>query len=237
MEISPDNIIFYARYPFVINATLLFTWITMALLVGASWLITRRLSVQAPLSPWQQLWEIGVENICQQIREVSQQEPEPYLAFVGTLFLFIVTSNALAIVPDYQPPTGSLSTTTALALCVFFAVPIFGIQQKGWKNYLKSYLEPTPLMLPFQIIGEFSRTLALAMRLFGNIMSGNLLVAILLSLVPLFVPVAMQLLGLVFGLIQAYVFAVLALVYISSASQAKRSAPSEADRPGHPVNQ
>ncbi|MEB3228094.1 MAG: F0F1 ATP synthase subunit A [Synechocystis sp.] len=223
MEISPDSVIYYARYPLVINATLVFTWITMALLVGASWLITRRLEVQPPLSPWQQLWEMGVETICQQIREVTQQDPEPYLGFVGSLFLFIVTANVLAIVPGYQPPTGSLSTTTALALCVFVAVPIFGIQQKGWLAYLKSYLEPTPLMLPFQIIGEFSRTLALAVRLFGNIMSGNLLAAILLSLVPLFVPVVMQLLGLILGIIQAYVFAVLALVYIASASQVQGS--------------
>jgi F-type H+-transporting ATPase subunit a len=223
MEISPDSVIYYARYPLVINATLVFTWITMALLVGASWLITRRLEVQPPLSPWQQLWEMGVETICQQIREVTQQDPEPYLGFVGSLFLFIVTANVLAIVPGYQPPTGSLSTTTALALCVFVAVPIFGIQQKGWLGYLKSYLEPTPLMLPFQIIGEFSRTLALAVRLFGNIMSGNLLAAILLSLVPLFVPVVMQLLGLILGIIQAYVFAVLALVYIASASQVQGS--------------
>ncbi|MGA1622852.1 MAG: F0F1 ATP synthase subunit A [Synechocystis sp.] len=223
MEISPDSVIYYASYPLVINATLVFTWITMALLVGASWLITRRLEVQPPLSPWQQLWEMGVETICQQIREVTQQDPEPYLGFVGSLFLFIVTANVLAIVPGYQPPTGSLSTTTALALCVFVAVPIFGIQQKGWLGYLKSYLEPTPLMLPFQIIGEFSRTLALAVRLFGNIMSGNLLAAILLSLVPLFVPVVMQLLGLILGIIQAYVFAVLALVYIASASQVQGS--------------
>ena len=230
MEISPDSIVFYAHYPFVINATLLFTWITMALLVGGSWLITRHLSVQLPLSPWQQLWEIGVENICQQILEVSQQDPEPYLSFIGTLFLFIVTSNILAIVPGYQPPTGSLSTTTALALCVFVAVPIFGIQQTGWQSYFKSYLEPTPFMLPFKIIGEFSRTLALAMRLFGNIMSGNLLVTILLSLVPLFVPIAMQLLGLVFGLIQAYVFAVLALVYIASAAQVRRPASSDSTK-------
>jgi F-type H+-transporting ATPase subunit a len=100
-------------------------------------------------------------------------------------------------------------------------VPIFGIRRQGLGRYLKSYLEPTPIMLPFQIVGEFSRTLALAVRLFGNIMSGNLLVAILLSLVPLFVPVVMQVLGLVFGLIQAYVFAVLALVYLASATRAQ----------------
>ncbi|PMB39634.1 F0F1 ATP synthase subunit A [Fischerella thermalis CCMEE 5319] len=222
MEITPDRIVIYAREPAILNATLLFTWLTMALLVGVSAWVTRQLSVNPKISPWQNLLEIGVEGIYNQIREITQQEPEPYLAFVGTLFLFIVTSNLLTVVPGYHAPTGSLSTTAALALCVFFAVPIFGIRKQGLWRYLQSYLEPTPLMLPFQIIGEFSRTLALAIRLFGNIMSGNLLAAILLSLVPLFVPIVMQILGLVFGLIQAYVFSVLALVYIASATSVQQ---------------
>ncbi|PMB46372.1 F0F1 ATP synthase subunit A [Fischerella thermalis CCMEE 5330] len=225
MEITPDQIVIYAREPMILNATLLFTWLTMALLVGISAWVTRRLSVKPKMSFWQNLLEIGVEGIYNQIREITQQEPEPYLAFVGTLFLFIVTSNLLTVVPGYHAPTGSLSTTIALALCVFFAVPIFGIRKQGLWRYLQSYLEPTPLMLPFQIIGEFSRTLALAIRLFGNIMSGNLLAAILLSLVPLFVPIVMQILGLVFGLIQAYVFSVLALVYIASATSVQQQHP------------
>lgn len=218
MEISPDSLIYFERLPLVINATLVFTWFTMALLVVGAAVVTRRLTVVPPLPTWQNLLEMVVEGIYDQIRDITQQDPEPYFDFVGTLFLFIVTSNVLAVVPGYQAPTGSLSTTTALAICVFVAVPIFGIRSQGLGRYLKSYLEPTPIMLPFQIVGEFSRTLALAVRLFGNIMSGNLLVAILLSLVPLFVPVVMQILGLVFGLIQAYVFAVLALVYLASAT-------------------
>ncbi len=222
MEISPDSIIIYAREPIVLNATLLFTWLTMGLLVGVSAWVTRQLSVRPRLPAWQNLLEMIVEGIYNQIRDITQQDPEPYLSFVGTLFLFIVTSNLLTVVPGYHAPTGSLSTTAALALCVFVAVPIFGIRQQGLWHYLKSYLEPTPIMLPFQIIGEFSRTLALAMRLFGNIMSGNLLAAILLSLVPLFVPVVMHILGLVFGVIQAYVFSVLALVYIASASSVQQ---------------
>ncbi|WP_099238303.1 F0F1 ATP synthase subunit A [Synechococcus sp. BDU 130192] len=218
MQITPDNIIFYQYQFVVINATLVYTWLTMALLViGAAW-VTKKLVVRPKLSPWQNFLEIVVDGIYQHIAEVTQQEPEPYLAFVGTLFLFILTANLLTVVPGYQAPTGSLSTTTALAIAVFIAVPIYGIRQRGILGYLKSYLQPTPIMLPFQIIGEFSRTLALAVRLFGNIMSGNLLAAILLALVPLFVPVAMNLLGLVFGVIQAYVFAILALVYIASAA-------------------
>jgi F-type H+-transporting ATPase subunit a len=222
MEISPDNIIYFARSPMVINATLVFTWLTMACLVGVAAWVTRQLVVRPPLPRWQNVLELLVDGIYQQIKDVTQQDPEPYLSFVGTLFLFIVTANLLMVVPGYQAPTGSLSTTTALALCVFVAVPIYGIRQQGLGRYLKSYLEPTPIMLPFQIIGELSRTLALAVRLFGNIMSGNLLAAILLSLVPLFVPVVMQVLGLVFGIIQAYVFAILALVYIASATSVQR---------------
>jgi F-type H+-transporting ATPase subunit a len=222
MEISPDNIIYFARSPMVINATLVFTWLTMACLVGVAAWVTRQLVVRPPLPRWQNVLELLVDGIYQQIKDVTQQDPEPYLSFVGTLFLFIVTANLLMVVPGYQAPTGSLSTTTALAICVFVAVPIYGIRQQGLGRYLKSYLEPTPIMLPFQIIGELSRTLALAVRLFGNIMSGNLLAAILLSLVPLFVPVVMQVLGLVFGIIQAYVFAILALVYIASATSVQR---------------
>lgn len=222
MEISPDNVVIYTWGTVVLNATVLFTWLTMISLVGISILVTQRLSICPKMSPWQNCLEIVVEGIYNQIKEITDQDPEPYISFVGTLFLFIVTSNLLTVVPGYHAPTGSLSTTMALALCVFVAVPIFGIRQQGLWHYLKSYLEPTPLMLPFQIIGEFSRTLALAIRLFGNIMSGNLLAAILLSLVPLFVPIVMHLLGLVFGLIQAYVFSVLALVYIASATSVQQ---------------
>ena len=135
---------------------------------------------------------------------------------MGTLFIFIATSNLLAIVPAYHPPTGSLSTTAALAISVFFAVPIFGIRQQGIWKYLRHYLEPSPFLLPFHIISEFSRTLALAVRLFGNVMSEGMIGAILISIAPFFFPVIMQALGLLTGLIQAYIFAILAVVYIGS---------------------
>ena len=227
MEISPDNIIYWQSGVVTLNATILFTWIVMAFLVIISWLITRNLSSQTKISRWQSLLEIIVEGIANQIHEVSQQEATKYIGFIGTLFLFIAVSNTLAIVPGYQPPTGSLSTTTALALCVFVAVPLFGIMKRGVIGYLRNYIQPTVFMLPFNIIGEFSRTLALAVRLFGNIMSGSMLVAILLSLVPLFFPVVMQALGLLFGLIQAYVFAMLAMVYIASATSTQKQNQSE----------
>ena len=227
MEISPDNIIYWQSGVINLNATIVFTWLVMAFLIIVSWLVTRNLSPKSKISRWQSLLEIIVEGIANQIHEVSQQEATKYIGFIGTLFLFIAVSNTLAIVPGYQPPTGSLSTTTALALCVFVAVPLFGIMKRGVVGYLRNYIQPTIFMLPFNIIGEFSRTLALAVRLFGNIMSGTMLVAILLSLVPLFFPIVMQALGLVFGLIQAYVFAMLAMVYIASATSTQRQNKKE----------
>lgn len=232
MEISPDSIIYWTYGPFKLNATILFTWLVMALLVLVSWLVTRRLTSDETISRGQNLLEVLVEALRQQISEIGQQRPERYLPFIGTLFIFIATSNLLAIVPGYNPPTGSLSTTAALAICVFVAVPLYGVAQLGLWNYLKQYTRPTPIMLPFNIIGELSRTLALAVRLFGNVMSGTMIAGVLLSIVPLFFPIIMQLLGLVTGMIQAYIFAVLAMVYIASATQVQGDKqPSAADTP------
>jgi F-type H+-transporting ATPase subunit a len=188
--------------------------------VLVSWLVTRKLSSGAEISPWQNLLEVLVAGMREQIRQISQQEPGPYLPFIGTLFIFISVSNLLAIVPGYHPPTDSLSTTTALALCVLVAVPVYGIAQQGLRGYLSHYLKPTFLMLPFHILSEMTRTLALAVRLFGNVMSGAMIGAILLAVVPLFFPLVMQLLELLIGQVQAFIFAVLATVYIASATQA-----------------
>ena len=151
------------------------------------------------MSRWQNLLEIVVGTINDQIKDVSQQKPDRYLPFIGTLFLFIVTSNLLAVVPGFYAPTASLSTTVALAICVLVAVPIYGIASQGFWGYLKLYVQPTPLMLPFNVIGELSRTLALAVRLFGNMMSGAKIAAILLLIAPLFFPILMNALGLLTG--------------------------------------
>ncbi len=222
MTINPDTIIIFQTGWFTINATILFTWLVIAFLTIGSWLITRKLSSQGPLSRWQNLLEVLILGIKGQIREVSRQDPGPYLPFVGTLFIYIVVSNILAVVPGFIPPTSSLSTTAALAICVFIAVPVFGIASQGITDYLRQYLKPTFFMLPFNIIGELSRTLALAVRLYGNMMSGTVIVAILLTITPLIFPVIMQALGLLTGIIQAYIFAILAMVYIASASQVHR---------------
>jgi len=221
-QISPDAVILWKWGFFSINLTMVFTWAVMALLVLVSWLVTRNLSTGTKISRWQNLLEVLVNAMRNQIREVSQSEPDFYLPFIGTMFLFIAVSNFLAMIPGYVPPTGSLSTTAALAICVFIAVPAFGILEQGVGGYLKHYIQPTVFMLPFHVIGELSRTLALAVRLFGNIMSGTKIVAILLAITPLLFPIVMQALGLLTGIIQAYIFAILAMVYIASGTRARK---------------
>lgn len=219
MEISPDAIIIFQWNGTHINATIFFTWVVMVLLIFISWMATKNLTIGPKISRWQNFLEVIVGYIRQQIREITQQNPDPFIPFLGTLFLFISVSNLLAIIPGYQPPTGSLSTTSALAICVFIAIPIFGIAKKGIRSYFKHYMEPSIFMMPFNIIGDFSRILALAVRLFGNVMSGTLIVAVLFVITPLFVPIVMQVLGLLIGQIQAYIFTVLATVYIASATR------------------
>ena len=220
-DLSPDQVVLWQWGFATFNYTILYTWVVMGLLVFVSWAATRRLTSSPQMSRLQNFLEIVVGSINSQIRDVSQQKPERYLPFIGTLFIFIVTSNLLAVVPGFHAPTASLSTTAALAICVLVAVPAYGIAHLGLWQYLKLYAQPTPLMLPFNVIGELSRTLALAVRLFGNMMSGAKIAAILLAITPLFFPVLMQALGLLTGVIQAYIFAILALVYIASATQAR----------------
>ncbi len=216
MHLSPDDVIFW-QYGFItINLTLVTTWGLMVVMVIGSWVLTRKLKTGLHISRWQSTLEIIVTGINTQIEEVGLSQPQKYIGFIGTLFLFIAVSNVAIIFPGYEPPTGSLSTTTALALAVFLAVPFFGIERGGVLTYLKSYLQPTVIMLPFNILGEITRTLALAVRLFGNIMSGGLIVGILLSISPLFFPIVMKVLGLLTGLVQAYIFSILATVYIAA---------------------
>jgi len=223
MHLSPDELVYW-EYGFLkLNATIVFTWAIMGFLVLGAVLITRRLSTGQTRSRWQNLLEILVLGLVEQIREIGISAPRTYLAFLGTLFLFIATASLATIVPGYEPPTGSLSTTAALALVVFVAVPWFGIMGRGVGGYLRSYIEPTPIMLPFNLISEVSRTLALAVRLFGNMMSGAMIVAILLIIVPFFLPIIMTVLGLLTGMVQAYIFSILAGVYIAAASQTQRS--------------
>jgi len=219
MRLSPDEMIFW-QYDFVkLNATIVFTWGLMFVLAVGSKLITRKLSRDLQRSRWQNLLEIVVTAIEKQIEEVGLSQPRKYLPFIGTIFLFIAAAALCTVIPGYQAPTGSLSTTVALALCVMVAVPLFGIAEQGLNGYLKSYVSPTFIMLPFNVISEVSRTLALAVRLFGNMMSGSMIIAILLVITPFIFPIVMTLLGLLTGMVQAYIFSILAVVYISAATR------------------
>jgi F-type H+-transporting ATPase subunit a len=219
MRLSPDQLIYWQWGYFKVNATIAFTWALMLLLAMGSLLITRRLSTGLHRSSWQNALEIIVLGITNQIKDVGLQNPRKYLAFLGTLFLFVATASVCTVIPGYEPPTASLSTTTALALCVLVAVPVFGIWDRGLKGYLKTYTEPTLIMLPFNVIGELSRTLALAVRLFGNMMSGAMIIAILLTITPFVFPIVMTMLGLLTGMVQAYIFTILAAVYIAAATR------------------
>lgn len=217
MKLSPDETIIWNHGFFTVNLTIVTTWAIMLVLVVASILITRKLRTDIRISRWQSFLEMLVTGMNEQIKDIGLENPEQYIGFIGTLFLFIAVANLCIIFPWYVPPTSSLSTTTALAICVFMAVPFFGIAKSGIGGYLKSYLKPTFIMLPFNLISEVSRTLALAVRLFGNIMSGGMIVAILLSITPFIFPIVMNALGLLTGTVQAYIFSILATVYIAAA--------------------
>jgi len=223
MNITPDQAILWQHGFIKVNATLVMTWILMAVMFAvAKLLVRRRVSAAAPMSRGRAALEVIVTGIVRQIADVGLSRPERFMPFLGTLFLFIALSNVGTLIPGFEPPTSSLSTTAALALCVFVAVPLFGIREQGLRGYLQTYTEPTVLMLPFNIISELSRTLALAVRLFGNMMSGGLIVAILLSITPFFFPVVMTALGLLTGMVQAYIFTILAAVYIAAATTTQR---------------
>jgi len=222
MRLSPDEIIFWQFGLFKLNATIMFTWGLMLVLAVGSKLITRKISTDMKRSHWQNLLEIVITGMEKQIEEVGLGQPRKYLGFLGTLFLFVAVASLCTVIPGYEPPTGSLSTTAALALCVFVAVPFFGIAEQGVGDYLKSYTSPTLIMLPFNIISELTRTLALAVRLFGNMMSGAMIVGILLTIVPFIFPIIMTALGLLTGMVQAYIFSILATVYIAAATRVRK---------------
>jgi F-type H+-transporting ATPase subunit a len=226
MNLTSDQDILWQHGFLNLNETIVTTWVmTLAMALGAK-LLTRTPVTEGAVSRCQALLEIIVTSIDKQIQEVGLNPPQKYLPFLGTLFLFVATASVCTVLPGYRPPTGSLSTTVALALCVFVAVPVFGIRDQGLGGYLRTYTKPTLIMLPFNIIGEASRTLALAVRLFGNMMSGVLIIAILLTITPYLFPIVMTALGLLTGMVQAYIFSILAAVYIAAATLARRPKPA-----------
>jgi F-type H+-transporting ATPase subunit a len=198
----------------------------MALLGGFSWLATRRLSVDEP-SRRQAMLEGVVGSMEEAIRAVAPAEAPRLLPFIGTLWIYIVAANLIGLVPGLGSPTADLSETAALALLVFLSVHWFGIRANGWA-YFRHYLSPSPILLPFHLLSEISRTIALAMRLFGNIMSLELAVLLVLLVAGFLAPVPLLLLHIVEALVQAYIFGMLALIYIAGALQSQhiRSTPT-----------
>jgi len=214
MKSPLENTILFQIGPVPIAETVVTTWVIMAVLVSGSWLITRRL--RRDPSTVQSVAELLCDLVDSQIRETMRTEPGPYRAFIGTLFLFILVANWSSMIPGVEPPTAHLETDAGLAILVFFAVIWYGLKAGGARGYLKSFAAPTPLMIPLNFIESITRTFSLLVRLFGNVMSGVFVIGIVLSLAGLLVPIPFMALDLLTGLVQAYIFAVLAMVFISS---------------------
>ena len=201
--------------PVPITEAVLATWAIMAVLVAGSALVTMRL--RAVPSATQTVFELIVETVDGQIRDTMRTEPAPYRAFVGTLFAFIFVANWCTLIPGVEPPTAHLETDLALAILVFLAVIWFGIRAGGVSGYLATFATPSPLMIPLNFIESVTRTFSLFVRLFGNVMSGVFMISIVLSLAGLFVPIPLMALDLLTGAVQAYIFAILAMVFIAGA--------------------
>jgi F-type H+-transporting ATPase subunit a len=207
--------------PLQFGSTVLTTWLVMALLTGVAWAGTRRLSVAAP-SRWQSALEATVITLQGAIDNVAPGQATRLLPFIGTLWIFIAAANLLGLVPGMRSPTSDLSLTVALALLVFGAVHWYGIRIDGVRAYLRHYLDPNPILLPFHLLGEVTRTLALAVRLFGNMMSLEMAALLLLLVAGFLAPVPLLMLHIVEALVQAYIFGTLALVYVAGALQSQQ---------------
>jgi F-type H+-transporting ATPase subunit a len=201
--------------PVPITAGVVATWAIMAVLVIGSMLISRRLSLVP--SKTQALFELIVDTVDGQIRDTMRLEPTPYRAFVGTMFIFIFVANWSSLIPGVEPPTAHIETDAALALLVFIAVIWFGIRASGIRGYLSTFASPNPIMIPLNFIESLTRTFSLLVRLFGNVMSGVFVIGIVLSLAGLLVPIPLMALDLLTGAVQAYIFAILAMVFIAGA--------------------
>lgn len=212
--------------PLYFNATVLTTWLLMVLLAGLGWIGTRKMSVENP-SALQSMLEGAVLALQQAVDDMAPGYASRLLPFVGTLWVFIACANLIGLVPGLRSPTGDLSLTVALALLVFFAVHWFGIRIDGWRAYLRHYLEPNPILLPFHLLGEITRTLALAVRLFGNMMSLEMAALLVLLVAGFLAPIPLLMLHIVEALVQAYIFGTLALVYIAGALQSHESQKKE----------
>lgn len=197
-----------------ISRAVVTTWGIMALIAVVAAIGTRRLRNEP--TRWQTVLELYVGLLEKMIGEITGHPPRIFIPFLGSLFLFLLVSNVASVIPGVYSPTAQLETTAALAALVFVAVHYFGIRISGLRGHLRTYAEPSILTLPLNIIGELTRTLALMVRLFGNIMSGQFLVVVIIAVAGLLVPVPLMGLGIIIGAIQAYIFTVLAAVFIAA---------------------
>jgi F-type H+-transporting ATPase subunit a len=200
--------------PVPITEPVVTTWGLIAALAVVSYAITRGL--QRHPTRWQAGLEILVTTIEDQITETMQTPGRPFVPLLGSLFIFLAFANVLGVLPGVKPPTASIETAAALALIVFLAVHAYGLRRRGLKAYLGSYAKPTVIMLPLNVLSEITRTFSLMVRLFGNILSGEFVIATVLALAGLFVPIPLMALEILIGLIQAYIFTVLATVFIGA---------------------
>ncbi len=210
--LAPDIVLHIGPVP--IDRAVVTTWFIMAAIVLAARLALRRPGSTTPISA---IPEILVQAIADQLREILRRDPWPFMPLLGSLFIFLVLANLAAVVPGGRPPTGHIETPAALAAVVFLSTHYYGVRTRGWRNYLGHYLEPSPLLLPLNLLSEATRTFSLMIRLFGNMMSHEFVIAIVVFLAGLLVPIPFLLLGILIGIIQAYIFTVLAAVYIGAA--------------------
>ena len=216
--------------PVPVTQPVVATWVIMAALVLVSALVTRRLKLVPGMV--QSVAELVVGSIDHQIGEVVQTDPGRYRALIGTIFLFILVANWSSLIPGVEPPTAHVETDAALALIVFVATLYFGISSNGLLGYLKTFAQPTWVMMPINLVEQFTRTFSLFVRLFGNIMSGVFVIGIILSLAGLFVPIPLMALDLLTGAVQAYIFAILACVFIGAAVSEGIGAPRQQPQQG-----
>lgn len=217
-----DTQIVFTIFSIPVNWTIVSTWIVMAVLVLLALLAKKGINTDKKPSRIQTAMEAIVLGMRDQVREMSNDDPLKYLPLVGTFFLFIAMANILSIFPWFKIPTSSLSTTGAFAFAVLLSIPYYGIKNAGVRGYLKKYTEPTIFLLPMNILSDFTSTLAMAIRLFGNMCSGVIIGSILMLLVPFILPLPMTILGLFSGFIQAYIFSVLTIIFVSAVSPVQK---------------
>ncbi|PMS18094.1 ATP synthase F0 subunit A [Trinickia dabaoshanensis] len=198
-----------------ISAPVVTTWIIMIAIVGGAWWAQRRLALIP--TKFQVLLELLVTSLDDQIRDTMQTDPAPYRPLIGTLFVIILVCNWSGMIPGVEPPTAHLETDAALAAVVLGSSIVCGIRERGMVRYLATFAEPTWIMIPLNLIEQITRTFSLVVRLFGNVMSGVFVIGIVLSLAGLLVPIPLMALDLLTGAVQAYIFTVLAAVFIGAA--------------------